>query len=166
MGTFKGPVLRLFQSADINVASRDVNMETPLVLAFERRNFPAVQAFLDFKSVSNKTNPLIIDLLPQAVQVLNAQDSQFALKILHSAVVNDDEALVGIFCIQSSQYHFSDNGVEYHSRSSNPRTPYLDDKTTLMYDPCHVVAEASDEYLTKIFLYSGKINAKSRDGCG
>ncbi|CAI7641106.1 unnamed protein product [Penicillium viridicatum] len=35
-----------------------------------------------------------------------------------------------------------------------------------MYDPPHLVAEAGDEYLTKFFLDSGKINAKSRDGHG
>lgn len=179
MGAFKGPVLRLFQSADINVAARDVNMKTPLVLAFERRDFPVVQAFLDFKPVSNKTNPLIIELLPQAVQVLNARDSQFALKILHSAVINDDEALVGIFA--SSPVNITSvtgvwsiihaaairgNRAIIQLMLDPVRTPCLDDNTTLMYDPLHLVAEAGDEYLTKFFLDSGKINAKSRDGRG
>ncbi|CAI7641116.1 unnamed protein product [Penicillium viridicatum] len=31
MGTFKGPVLRLLQSDDINVAARDVDLKTPLL---------------------------------------------------------------------------------------------------------------------------------------
>lgn len=64
MGTFKGSILRLLQSDNINVAARDVDMKTTLVLAFERRHFPVVQVFLNFKSVSNKTNSLIIELLP------------------------------------------------------------------------------------------------------
>lgn len=179
MGSFKGSVLCLLQSDNINVAARDVDMKTPLVLAFERRNLPVVQPYLDFQSVSNKTNPLIIELLPQAVQVLDAQDSQFALKILHSAVINDDEALVGIFA--SSPVNITSNPEVWsiiHAAAIRGnrtiiqlmfdpvRTPCLDDNTKLMYDPLHLVAEAGDEYLTKFFLDSGKINAKSRDGRG
>ncbi|KAJ5676400.1 hypothetical protein N7536_012572 [Penicillium majusculum] len=176
MGSFKGSVLCLLQSDNINVAARDVDMKTPLVLAFERRNLPVVQAYLDFKSVSKKANPLIIELLPQAVQVLNAQVSQFALKILRLAVINDNEALVGIFA--SSPVNITSNPEVWsiiHAAAIRGnraiiqlmfdpvRTPYLDDNTTLMYDPLHLVAEAGDGYLTKFFLDSGKINAKSRD---
>lgn len=68
MRWFEDPLLRVLHAPDINVAVRDVDMKTPLVLAFERRNYPAVQAFLDFKSVANKANPLILELLLQAVQ--------------------------------------------------------------------------------------------------
>lgn len=94
-------------------------------------------------------------------------------------MINDDEALVGIFA--SSPVNITSNtevwsiihaAVIHGNRTiiqlmfDPVRTPCLDDNTTLMYDPLHLVAEAGDEYLTKFFLDSGKINAKSRDGRG